>query len=98
MRPKKLFAIQCTALLIILSIPALQASAQSSNVQQRITQVVDESKLTVLKGNTYPLARAEFDRGPAPASLPMERMLLGFKGSPQREAPPIPLLVGQLRK
>jgi subtilase family serine protease len=98
MRPKKLFAIQCTALLTLLSIPALQASAQSSNVQQRITQVVDESKLTVLKGNTYPLARAEFDRGPAPASLPMERMLLVLKRSPEQEAALNQLMAGQLDK
>ncbi len=86
MRPKKLFAIQCTALLIILSIPALQASAQSSNVQSRITQVVDESKLTLLKGNTFPLARPEYDQGTAPASQVMETMMLGLKRSPAQEA------------
>jgi len=86
MRPKKLFAIQCTALLTLLSIPALQASAQSSNVQQRITQVVDESKLTVLKGNTYPLARPEYDQGAAPASQVMETMMLGLNRSPAQEA------------
>jgi subtilase family serine protease len=98
MRPKKLFAIRCTALLIILSIPALQASAQSSNVQSRITQVVDESKLTVLKGNTYPLARPEFDRGPAPTSLPMENMLLVLKRSPEQEASLDRLMAEQLDK
>jgi subtilase family serine protease len=46
---------------------------------------VDESQLTVLKGNTYPLARPEFDLGTAPASLPMERMLLVLKRSPEQE-------------
>jgi subtilase family serine protease len=96
MRPKKLFAIQCTALLIILSIPVLQASAQNSNVQQRITQVVDESKLTVLKGNTYPLAHPEFDRGPAPASQVMETMMLALKRSPQQEAALGKLMAEQL--
>ena len=86
MRLKKLFVIQCTALLIVLSIPVLQASAQNTNVQSRITQVVDESKLTVLKGNTYPLARPEFDQGAAPASQVMETMMLGLKRSPAQEA------------
>jgi len=86
MNPKKLFAIQCTALLILLSIPALQASAQSTNVQSRITQSVDETKLTVLKGNVYPLARPEFDRGPAPASQLMETMMVALKRTPQQEA------------
>lgn len=50
-----------------------------------ITQPVDESQRTTLSGNTYPLARAEFDVGTAPASLPMERMLLVLKRSPEKE-------------
>jgi subtilase family serine protease len=61
-------------------------SAQSSNVQPRITAAVDESQLTTLRGNTHPLARPEFDRGPAPPSLPMERMLLVLKRSSGQEA------------
>ena len=52
----------------------------------RITQAVDESQLTVLRGNTYPLARAQYDRGPAPTSLPMNRMLLVLQRSPAQEA------------
>src|ERR1700740_539007 len=50
-----------------------------------VTQPVEESKLTVLRGNRYPLARAEYDRGAAPASLPMQRMLLVMKRSPELE-------------
>jgi subtilase family serine protease len=50
-----------------------------------ITQPVDELQLTVLKGNTHPLARPEFDLGTAPATLPMERMLLVLKRSPEQE-------------
>ena len=50
-----------------------------------ITQSVDESQLTTLKGNTHPLARPEFDLGAAPASLPMKRMLLVLKRSPDQE-------------
>ncbi len=96
MRQKKLFAIKCTALLTLLSIPALQTFAQSSEAQQRITQAVDESKLTLLKGNTYPLARPEFDRGPAPASQMMETMMLGLKRSPEQEAALDQLMAEQL--
>ena len=47
---------------------------------------IDDGKRIVLTGNTHPLARAEFDRGPAPDGLPMERMLLLLKRSPEREA------------
>lgn len=61
------------------------ASAQTNGVPSRITQAVDEANLTLLKGNTHPLARPDFDRGPAPASLPMERMLLVLKRSPEQE-------------
>ncbi len=50
-----------------------------------ITEAIDESRLTTLKGNTYPLARPEFDLGTAPATLPMQRMLLVLKRSPQQE-------------
>lgn len=54
--------------------------------RQLITQPVDETRLTVLKGNTHRLARPEFDQGTAPATLPMQRMLLVLKRSPQQEA------------
>ena len=60
--------------------------AQTSNVQPRITEVVNDSKLTVLHGNTHPLAQPQFDRGPAPSDLPMERMQLVLKRSPEQEA------------
>jgi Pro-kumamolisin, activation domain/Bacterial Ig-like domain (group 3) len=53
---------------------------------QLVTQPVDETRLTVLKGNTHRLARPEFDQGAAPATLPMQRMLLVLKRSPQQEA------------
>ncbi len=51
-----------------------------------ITQPVDESQLTVLKGNTHPLARPEFNLGTAPATLPMQRMLLVLKRTPEQES------------
>ena len=75
-----LFVLACLAFL-----PAA-VSAQTSNVQPRITDAVNESKLTVLHGNTYPLARPQFDQGPAPSDLPMERMQLVLKRSPDQEA------------
>lgn len=52
--------------------------------QPLIVQPVDESRLTVLKGNTHPFTRRQTDLGTAPASLPMERMLLVLKRSPEQ--------------
>src|SRR6267154_2715079 len=64
------------------------AQPQTSPAEPRplITQPIEESNLTVLKGNTHPLARPEFDLGTAPATLPMQRMLLVLKRSPEQES------------
>jgi hypothetical protein len=61
-------------------------SSDTATPRLLITQPVDGSQLTVLKGNTHPSARAEFDRGTAPAGLPMQRMLLVLKRGPEQES------------
>ena len=70
------------------AIPQSPAQHQTSPAAPRplITQPIDESQLTVLKGNTHPLARPEFDLGTATATLPMQRMLLVLKRSPEQES------------
>jgi subtilase family serine protease len=60
--------------------------AQTQDVQRRITQAIDETDRVVLQGNTHPMARPQFDRGAAPASLPMNRMLLVLRHTPEQEA------------
>ena len=60
--------------------------AQTLPVAPRITTPVDEAVLTTLRGNTHPLARPEFDQGAAPPNLPMDRMLLVLKRSPEQES------------
>src|ERR1019366_6042006 len=52
----------------------------------RIVQPVNEGARVTLRGNTHPLAQAQFDRGAAPADLPMERILLVLKRSPTQES------------
>ena len=54
--------------------------------QPLITQKIDEKQRTPLAGNTYPLTRVAIDRGPAPDSLPMERMTLVLQRSAQQES------------
>jgi hypothetical protein len=77
----------CVTLFLLLPTPNLaQATRQPVSAQSLITAPLDESQLTRLKGNTHPLARPEFDRGPAASTLPMERMLLILKRSPEQEA------------
>ena len=74
------------ALLAVVSVVVVFAWGQAGSQPSRITQAIDESKLSVLRGNTHPFARPEFDRGPAPANLPMERMMLVLKSSPEQGA------------
>ncbi len=82
---RKPFRTIVRALIAFVFFPAL-AGAQQVPVPARITQPVDPTSLTVLKGNVHPLARPEFDRGPAPAALQLDRMLLVLKRSPEQEA------------
>src|SRR5208282_4671972 len=71
---------------VFVSLVVALASAQTSSVRSRITQPIDESKLMVLRGNTHPFARPQFDRGAAPANLPLERMMLVLKTTPEQGA------------
>jgi subtilase family serine protease len=63
----------------------LPQTAASEPTPPLITQPVEESQLTILKGNTHPLARPQFDLGAASPTLPMRRMLLVLKRSPGQE-------------
>src|SRR5579863_3432312 len=72
-------------LAVVCALVAL-VSRQASSQQSQIRQPIDPSKLVVLKGNVHPWARARFDRGPAPPSLPMNQMLLVLKSAPSQGA------------
>jgi subtilase family serine protease len=85
MRSKSIALVASTLVLFSLFMIAQRSLGQSSQVRL-ITQPIDESKMIVLKGNTHPYARAEFDRGAAPASLTMDRMMLVMKRSPAQES------------
>jgi len=85
MRPFRAFAL-CFLLLVAAPATLEGRSAAQSSAPRRITQAIDESKLTTLRGNTHPLARPQFDQGAAPPDLPMQRMLLVLKRSPDQEA------------
>jgi hypothetical protein len=67
------------------SLACAQALSHGSS-PARIAGPVDESSLVTLSGNTHPLAQAQFDQGPAPASMPAGRLLLVLARSTQQEA------------
>ena len=66
--------------------PAQFSVAQQDLQRPLIVEPLDERRVTALRGNTHPLARPEFDRGAAPANLPMQRILLVLKRSAEQEA------------
>jgi hypothetical protein len=64
----------------------------------RVLHAVDNAVRITLPGNIHPLARPEFDQGEAPANLPMNRMLLVLKRSPEQESALLTLLDSQQDK
>lgn len=94
MRAPRLLAI--CSLLSVVCLPLL--AQQGGYVEPRITQPVNERQLTVLRGNTHPLARTQYDRGAAPSDLRMDRMLLVLKRSPEQETALLKLLDDQQDK
>jgi Pro-kumamolisin, activation domain/Bacterial Ig-like domain (group 3) len=75
---------------------AIFTAAQTNVIPSRITQAIDVTHLTTLHGNTHPLAQPQFDRGAAPSSLPMQRMMLVLRRSAQQESALDALLEEQL--
>ena len=73
-------------LVFVLGVPSPRLLAQTATIPARIREPVDESSLTVLKGNRHPLAIPVNDRGEVPPDLPMERMLLVLKRDPGLES------------
>ena len=71
-------------LFLALILSASRSTAQSNPAPARITQAIDENNVVALTGNVHPLARAEFDRGPAPSDLALNRMLLVLSRSPEQ--------------
>jgi pseudomonalisin len=58
-------------LVLLLSLLVLPINIQAQ-------RAVDDGDRLQLRGNVYPLARAEFDRGPADLTMPMNNMILSL--------------------
>jgi subtilase family serine protease len=57
-----------------------------SHASARQARVIDDNDTVTLHGNMHPSARAEFDRGAAPQSLFMERMILTLRLNSKKQA------------
>ena len=61
------------------------AGAQQVHPRPLITTPINENQVVTLRGNVHPLAQPMFDVGVAPPDLPVNRMLLVLKRSPEQE-------------
>jgi hypothetical protein len=82
----------------ILFLACPRTVAQTSSAAVRITQVVDDNNLAVLKGNVHPLARVEFDQGTVSDGQPLHRMLLLLQRGADQESALQKLLDDQQNK
>jgi subtilase family serine protease len=89
----RLFASLACALACLSSGSILHAQQLASS--PRIVESVDESRLTILKGNTRPEARPENDRGHVASNLVMGDLILVLRRSPDRQAAFEALLAAQ---
>ena len=82
LQAKKL-CVQCALLLGVLG-GALPNSAQTTP-QAQVIQSVRNDKLTTLRGNVHPMARAANDRGGLPLTQPVTRMAMLLRRSAAQE-------------
>jgi subtilase family serine protease len=76
---------QTLSAVILVAALALPAAAQNS-ARTLITNAIDETQRTILRGNVSPLAQARYDQGAVDDSLPAKRVLLMLNRPPEREA------------
>jgi len=86
MQSSEWFPFSVKRLFLCLILAPVFSWAQAPVQESRIVQRVSESALVTLRGNTHPLAQAQYDQGAAPADLPMARMLLVLKRSDTQES------------
>src|SRR5579859_1377045 len=73
-------------LLVLTGMLSLSAQAQ---------RAINDADRVTLHGNTHPLARAEFDRGSADATMPMNNMIMLLSVRPDAQAQLSQLLADQ---
>jgi hypothetical protein len=96
MRHKLAIPITLFVALAFVSLISVRLLGQANQLRPLITERVDDTQLTVLRGNTYPLARPEYDRGAVSPTMLVQHRQLVLKRSPEQEAALDQLLDEQL--
>jgi len=84
-----------TVLLLLFSGLIESSEAQRETPRPRITRSINDNSVVRLRNTTHSRIRTAIDKGPVPADLPMERVILMLKSSPEQEAELEELLVQQ---
>src|SRR6478609_10143842 len=92
------FPLRFTILSVVFLGLSTLAAAQQRYIRPLVQEPVDDRHRIVLKGNVHPLARPQFEVATAPPDLPMQRMLLVLKRSPEQETALLKLLDDQQDK
>ncbi len=82
---RKFLAGYCLVLAMIATLPVLALAAGTSRSASRITAPIDANRRVTLYGSVHPLVSRSADRGAAPESTLMNRMLLVLKRSPEQD-------------
>src|ERR1039457_3446536 len=73
--------LQSLAIILLTSLSLAQDARQL-----RIVRPVDNRGVARLQGSIHPRARAEFDRGPVPGAMPMQRVTMVFSRTVAQQA------------
>jgi hypothetical protein len=79
------FRVILPVLIAVLLPKAYSQTTLAIQPTNRIVSQINESDLTSLKGNVAPIAQAQFDQGPAPASQPTGQLTLVLKPSAEQQ-------------
>ncbi len=79
---------------IVVAVVVCLATLSASPVLAK-RRIIDNNDTVVLRHNTHPLARSEYDTGPADLTMPMDRMILSLNISPDKQAALDQLLADQ---
>ncbi len=83
---RKFCKILSAPFLLVLAVSALSQGSQAQAVQDRIAEPIDSASMSPLVGTMQPLAKAEFDTGPADNSKVLQGMSIGFKRTDAQQA------------
>jgi subtilase family serine protease len=73
-------------IVVLVALLAGAVTIAATPAAARLQRVVNNNDTLVMPGHVHPLARPEFDVGATDPSLPMEKMILTLRRSPEKQA------------